>query len=101
MPRPEDKVLVNIAQSLRKKSGILARQDPPLKPAPEGKMTDGLIEIRCPQTGLAVQALMQERKGESRFEAVTCPACARLHFIDGVTGTVFPPTLLGPANWTP
>ena len=64
-------------------------------------MTDCPFEFRCPQTGLAVQAFTQDRTGESRFEAVTCPACTRLHFIDGVTGTVFPPTLLGPANWTP
>ena len=64
-------------------------------------MIDCLIEFRCPQTGLDVQTSRRGDESASPFEAVTCPACARLHFIDGVTGTVFPPTLLGPASWMP
>ncbi|GLH81490.1 hypothetical protein SSBR45G_63990 [Bradyrhizobium sp. SSBR45G] len=62
---------------------------------------DGPITFRCPQTGADVDAFVQQPKGLSRFETVNCPACMRFHFIDGMTGAVLPPTLLGPANWTP
>ena len=52
-----------------------------------GAMTD-LIIFRCPQTGMDVQTLLYKQgKDEARtYEAVTCPACTRLHFIDKSTG---------------
>jgi ribosomal protein L34E len=46
-----------------------------------------LIIFRCPQTGMLVQTLLHTQKDEARtYEAVTCPACTRLHFIDTSTG---------------
>ena len=50
-------------------------------------MTD-LIIFRCPQTGMDVQTLLYKQgKDEARtYEAITCPACTRLHFIDKSTG---------------
>ena len=50
-------------------------------------MTD-LIVFRCPQTGMNVQPLLHKQgNDEARtYEAVTCPACTRLHFIDKSTG---------------
>jgi hypothetical protein len=47
-----------------------------------------LIIFRCPQTGMDVQTLLYKQgKDEARaYEAVTCPACTRLHFIDRFTG---------------
>jgi hypothetical protein len=64
-------------------------------------MTTCLIEFRCPQTGQDVRASAQQRKADVLFESVTCPACTRLHFVDAATGSVFPPTLLGPTSWMP
>lgn len=47
-----------------------------------------LIIFRCPHTGMDVQTYLHRReKDEARaHEAVTCPACTRLHFIDKSTG---------------
>jgi hypothetical protein len=49
-----------------------------------------LIIFRCPQTGMDVQTLLHKqgnREEEVRtYEAVTCPACTRLHFINKSTG---------------
>src|SRR5260370_608011 len=46
-----------------------------------------LIIFRCPQTGMNVQTLLPTQKDEVRtYEAVTCPSCTRLHFIDTSTG---------------
>ncbi|BAM87463.1 hypothetical protein S58_14550 [Bradyrhizobium oligotrophicum S58] len=59
------------------------------------------ITFRCPQTGSEVDAILRQPKEDCRFETVTCPACTRLHFIHTMTGALIPPTLLGPANWTP
>jgi len=61
----------------------------------------GLIEFRCPETGREVQACSQRFKAEVVVESVTCPACTRRHFVDSATGSVCPPTLLGPASWLP
>ena len=46
------------------------------------------IIFRCPQTGMDVQTLLhkQEKNDARAYEAVTCPACTRLHFIDKSTG---------------
>ena len=44
-----------------------------------------LIVFRCPYTGMNVQTdiLKQEmNEGERRYESITCPACAKLHFIN-------------------
>jgi hypothetical protein len=47
-----------------------------------------LIIFRRPQTGADVQTLLQKQgRDEARaYEAVTCPACTLLHFIDKSTG---------------
>jgi hypothetical protein len=47
-----------------------------------------------------VDAFVEQPTGLSRFETVSCPACMKFHFIDGTSGAVIPPTLLGPASWT-
>jgi len=47
-----------------------------------------LIVFRCPNTGMNVQTHFEKRdmvEGRS-FEAFTCPACTRVHFIDLSTG---------------
>ncbi|RTL96674.1 MAG: hypothetical protein EKK32_22415 [Bradyrhizobiaceae bacterium] len=63
-------------------------------------MMDYPITFRCPQTGTDVDAFVEQPTGLSRFETVSCPACMKFHFIDGTSGAVIPPTLLGPASWT-
>ncbi|WFU38053.1 hypothetical protein QA640_26885 [Bradyrhizobium sp. CB82] len=47
-----------------------------------------LIVFRCPQTGMNVQTHLEKQQGAEgqSFEAFTCPACARVHFIDLVSG---------------
>ncbi len=42
----------------------------------------------CPKNNLAVQCWMQERAAASddEYEAIACPACAKLHFINRKTG---------------
>jgi hypothetical protein len=49
-----------------------------------------LITYRCPITSLEVQTLSQPsdqiREGEKHYESVTCPSCARLHFVNRKTG---------------
>jgi hypothetical protein len=47
-----------------------------------------LIVFRCPQTGMNVQTHLEKQQGiEGRsFEAFTCPACMRVHFIDLASG---------------
>lgn len=47
------------------------------------------ILFRCPYTGLNVQHELDdapERDEKSYYDAVTCPACARLHFVNRSTG---------------
>jgi hypothetical protein len=51
-------------------------------------MADFII-FRCPHTGMNVQTdlLKQEiKEGERRYEAIACPACAKLHFINRANG---------------
>ena len=47
-----------------------------------------LIIFRCLQTGMDVQTFLhkQEQDETRAYEAVICPACTRLHFIDKSTG---------------
>ena len=42
-----------------------------------------LIVFRCPHTGMNVQAdpPKQESNEDELYEAITCHACGRLHFI--------------------
>jgi hypothetical protein len=45
--------------------------------------------FRCVRTGLNVQVWLPERAptdGADSYEAVTCPACARIHFVNKTTG---------------
>jgi hypothetical protein len=48
------------------------------------------ILFRCPYTALNVQYSLSDdasqRDDESTYEAVTCPACSRLHFVNRSTG---------------
>jgi hypothetical protein len=47
------------------------------------------IVFQCPHTGMNVQThLEKQQRDEVRrsFEAFTCPACTRVHFIDLATG---------------
>jgi hypothetical protein len=48
---------------------------------------DNQIVFRCPYTSLNVQHRLADKPtSDSPYEAVTCPACARLHFIHRSTG---------------
>ena len=49
------------------------------------RMND-LIKFRCPETDLEVQTLLDNKDEARIYEAVICPACARLHFINRSTG---------------
>jgi hypothetical protein len=56
--------------------------------AQTGSMAD-LIIFRCPHTGMNVQTdlLRQEiKEGELRYEAIACPACTKLHFVNRENG---------------
>ncbi|WGD55993.1 hypothetical protein QA641_20110 [Bradyrhizobium sp. CB1650] len=46
------------------------------------------IVFQCPQTGMNVQTHLEKQPKLQRrsFEAFTCPACTRVHFIDLATG---------------
>lgn len=47
------------------------------------------VIIHCPQTSSKVQVWVPEvasTDGLDSYEAVTCPACTRLHFINKITG---------------
>jgi hypothetical protein len=49
------------------------------------------ILFDCPRTGQKVQGLLAEesfKTGETQYEAVSCLACAGLHFIDPLHGKV-------------
>jgi hypothetical protein len=46
---------------------------------------------RCPNTGLRVQGWIANgptERDEDSFEAVTCPACGRVHLVNPQTGKV-------------
>ena len=51
-----------------------------------GARMNDLITFRCPETDLEVQTLLDNKDEERIYEAVICPACARLHFINRSTG---------------
>jgi hypothetical protein len=45
--------------------------------------------IRCHRTGSLVGVWVPERTSNTKpdeYEAVTCPACTRLHFVNKITG---------------
>jgi len=45
--------------------------------------------ICCPRTGLNVQVWLPERTQADppdKYEAINCPGCARLHFVNKATG---------------
>jgi hypothetical protein len=44
--------------------------------------------FKCPSTGLNVQEWIDDDDGASdnEFQGLTCPACARLHFLNRKTG---------------
>jgi hypothetical protein len=47
------------------------------------------LVFRCTQTGTTVQVGLPDRASPERadsYEAVTCPACARVHLINRKTG---------------
>ena len=49
------------------------------------------ILFRCPYSGLKVQHWLDDdasprHEKKSEYEAITCPACARLHFVNRSTG---------------
>ena len=48
------------------------------------------IIFRCPYTGMDVQTSLskQEGAGARTYEAITCAACTRIHFINLAPGTV-------------
>jgi len=49
-----------------------------------------LIIFRCPHTGMDVRTSLekQERNPIRAYEAISCPACTRIHFINVTTGAV-------------
>ena len=50
-----------------------------------------LIVFKCPSTGLQVQTPLPTSANEDQthaYEAVTCLACTRLHFVSRATGKV-------------
>jgi hypothetical protein len=49
-----------------------------------------LIVFRCPHAGMNVQADLpkQESNEDELYEAITCPACGRLHFISRRDGRI-------------
>jgi hypothetical protein len=57
-------------------------------------MMDSLIIFHCPETDTDVQTLLLKQQHEETrpyYVAVTCPACARLHFLDKSTGIALGP----------
>jgi len=47
------------------------------------------VLFRCPTTGLKVQHWVDDNVSPSEaktYETVNCPACAKLHFVNKVTG---------------
>jgi hypothetical protein len=43
---------------------------------------------RCPNTGQTVQGFTAEEADGDTYEAITCLACRRLHFVNPATGKV-------------
>ena len=49
------------------------------------------VLYRCPNTGEMVQHLVADEpdtEDEHRYDAVECPACSFLHFINPATGKI-------------
>jgi hypothetical protein len=49
------------------------------------------VVIRCPRTGSNVQVWVPETTSADKpdlYEGVTCPACARLHFVNKITSKI-------------
>jgi hypothetical protein len=47
--------------------------------------------FRCPNTGLAVQGWVADdptKRANDNYEAVTCTACKRVHYVNPKTGKV-------------
>jgi hypothetical protein len=58
---------------------------------------------RCPNTGLRVQGWIADdstKRDEDSFEAVTCPACGRVHLVNSKTGKVLGANDIGLARRT-
>jgi hypothetical protein len=48
---------------------------------------DRPVIFKCPNTLLNVQHMLKDAKGiEGIYNAVLCPACAKVHLINSVTG---------------
>jgi hypothetical protein len=73
---------------LAKQSDLAEDQVGPLTAGQNSPMANMIF--KCPRTGMNVQhRLDDEPPSEERrciYEAVSCPACARLHFINRSTG---------------
>jgi hypothetical protein len=53
----------------------------------------------CPNTNMSVQHSFDdddENAGDTEYEAITCPACTRLHLINLKTGKLLAPDTAGP-----
>lgn len=57
-------------------------------PPRQSVMMADFIVFQCPQTGMNVQTHLekQPQRQERTFEAFSCPACTRVHFIDLASG---------------
>lgn len=65
----------------------------------------GNVVFRCPRTGIHVQHWMAEEVTPetplSAYETVACNACARIHFINRVTGKLLGEAAAQTADATP
>jgi len=44
----------------------------------------------CPNASMKVQLWLDDEKpDDSRYEALTCPACSKVHFVNPRTGKLF------------
>lgn len=51
----------------------------------------GKLIFRCVQTGMNVQVWLPDEEptnGTDSYESVKCPACARLHLVNRITGKI-------------
>jgi hypothetical protein len=67
----------------------MAMTEPMLNPRrpSEAKVLAAFL-YRCPNTGKNVQGFAAEELCEDTYEATTCLACRRLHFVSPKTGKV-------------
>jgi hypothetical protein len=49
------------------------------------------VVFKCPATGLNVQHWLDVdlQSADNEYEAITCPACAKVHFLNRKTGKLF------------